>query len=95
VFFRLDESNCSKIQGSANLSAYSVLKECYFDDYDVKFDITFSESLKDSNITEKHGFKCGEYHCLPIEYFCDQGWNTTTDFPAEQICPGFHFLNLN
>ncbi len=94
MFFRLDESNCSKIQGSANFSKHSVLKECYFDDPNIKITKTLNSSLMDSDINERNGFECGESHCLRIEDFCGQGLNPFKD-TFDKICPGFHFLNFH
>jgi hypothetical protein len=74
------------------LPTQDLLKECYFDDSDGTFAKTNPASVKDYDVTRKNGFECGEFNCLPIESFCDDGWNAFEDFPAQKLCPGFHIL---
>jgi len=66
-----------------------LLKECYLESFD-----SYRYFFKNNNVSEKTGFECGEFRCLPIESFCDN----KTDFRyfhPERICPGLHFLNFN
>ncbi len=95
VFCRSDESNCTEIQSGAEWPKQDLLNECYFGGVNGKFAKKNPAFVTDSDITESNGFECGEFNCIPIEYFCNNGQNELKDFPAQTLCPGFHIRNSN